>query len=151
MQSWIGYQRKRSEPFKTMRPPRYHSLDDIQRAVLSYLLEGGGETSPRGMPTIESRVVSFTLVDPRRRCILNPQRKWSLPLALGELCWHLSGSTKASTLAYYAPAWKSFADSEGHIRGSCYGSKVFMGTDGDSPWTRVRHLLRSDRDTRRAV
>jgi len=103
------------------------------------------------MATIESRALSFTLFDPRRRCTLNPERKWSLPLALGELCWHLSGSTHASALEYYAPVWRSFADSEGNIRGSCYGSKIFAAVDGQSPWSRVRQLLRHDRETRRAV
>src|SRR5262249_28376890 len=100
---------------------------------------------------IENRCVSFVLSNPRRRCILNSQRKWSLPLALGELCWHLSGSVLVDALAYYAPAWRSFADSDGLIRGSCYGSKIFANDDGVSPWVRVRQLLQSDADTRRAV
>src|SRR5258708_38322774 len=109
-----------------MSPLPCCSLDDAQYAVLSHLLEKGDRTSPRGLLTIESRAVSFTLLDPRSRCILNPCRKWSMPLALGELCWHLSGSTHASALAYYSPSWGSFADAEGQIRGSCYGSKVFV-------------------------
>jgi thymidylate synthase len=134
-----------------MIPSRYLSVDDAQHAILAHLLTAGVTTSPRGLATIESRALSFTLLDPRRRCILNPARKWSLPLALGELCWHLSGSTQASALAYYAPAWRLFADSEGQIRGSCYGSKIFLSPDADSPWTRVRRLLETDRDTRRAV
>jgi thymidylate synthase len=135
----------------TMLPTSYDSLDDVQRAALLGLFDAGSETAPRGIATVENRGVFFTLADPRRRCILNRQRKWSFPLALGELCWHLSGSTLVDTLAYYSPAWRSFADSDGQIRGSCYGSKIFVNNGGFSPWTLVRQLLQSDADTRRAL
>src|SRR5712671_2718687 len=100
-----------------MHPPRFHSLDDAQLEVLKLLLSEGVQTAPRGKPALECRAVSFTLLDARRRCILNSARRWSLPLALGELCWHLSASTLASELAYYAPAWKCFADAQGRIMG----------------------------------
>jgi thymidylate synthase len=133
-----------------MLAQKYQSIDDVQQAILSHLLREGIETSPRGVATIESEALSFTLLNPRRRCVLNSARRWSLPLALGELCWHLSSATNASALTYYAMAWKTFADSDGQIRGSCYGSKIF-NTNGESPWTRVRNLLGADRDTRRAV
>ncbi len=122
----------------------YKSMDEIQYDVLSRLLLAGEASSPRGMPTLEARAVSFTLADPRRRCIVNPARKWSLPLALGEVCWHLSGETGAEQLAYYAPVWKSFADNDGQIRGSCYGAKMFSKSLGVSPWMRVQELLRKD-------
>jgi thymidylate synthase len=134
-----------------MQPIAYQSIDEAQLAIFDYLLAHGEQNSPRGLPTIETRAVSFTILDPRRRCVLNPARKWSLPLALGETCWHLSGSTAASDLAYYAPIWDSFADSDGQIRGSCYGSKMFIEVSGLSPWERVLRLLKADRDTRRAV
>jgi thymidylate synthase len=129
----------------------YRSIDEIQYDVLRHLLLSGETSSPRGMPTLEARAVSFTLADPRRRCVVNPERKWSLPLALGEACWHLSGATGADQLAYYAPIWKSFADNDGQIRGSCYGAKMFSKSLGASPWMRVQELLRADPSTRRAV
>lgn len=134
-----------------MSPQCYKSLDDVQLGVLSQLLTEGSEVSPRGAATLESLAVSFALLDPRRRCILNPQRRWSLPLALGELCWHLSGSTAAHELFYYAPGWQSFADSTGNIRGSCYGSKIFANAGGSSPWVLARRLLQADPDSRRAI
>lgn len=134
-----------------MGPPQFESIDQVQAAILRLLLEDGESTSPRGLRTLESRAVSFTLLDPRQRCVLNPFRKWSLPLAIGELCWHLSGATMASDLAYYAPAWASFGDSEGRIRGSCYGSKVFSPAGGASPWFLAGELLRHDPGSRRAV
>lgn len=132
-----------------MLSPEYQSIDEAQVAILDHLLAHGELTSPRGLPTLEGRAVSFTILDPRRRCVLNPARKWSLPLALGETCWHLSGSTAAKDLAYYAPVWESFADDEGQIRGSCYGSKMFVGDP--SPWQRLVKLLSADRESRRAI
>ena len=129
----------------------FESLDDVQTAILSELMANGAEVAPRGVHTLESRFVSFTLTSPRRRCILNPPRRWSFPLALGELCWHLSASTEAAALAYYAPIWSSIADDDGQIRGSCYGSKIFSNGQGTSPWLKLKELLRIDPASRRAV
>ena len=130
---------------------QYGSLDEIEIAILGYLLDNGEYTCPRGIPTREVRGVSFTLGDPRRRCILNPRRRWSLPLAIGELCWHLSGSRKAAVLAYYAPTWTGYADAQGEIRGSCYGSKIFNSPPSPTVWELTRQLLTIDPATRRAV
>ena len=79
-------------------PQVYKSLDDIQLDVFSHLLNFGVRVSPRGFPTVESAAISFALTDPRSRCISNPARMWSFPLALGELSWHLSGSTRADEI-----------------------------------------------------
>src|SRR5690348_4939540 len=128
----------------------YRSLDEIQSDILRRLLLTGEASSPRCMPTLEARAVSFTLTNPRRRCVVNPERKWSLPLALGEVSWHLAGATDVEDLAYYAQGWKSFADNEGQIRGSCYGAKIFSKSFGATPWRRVQDLLRTDPSTRRA-
>ena len=132
-------------------PPIYCCSDDAQTDVLSYLLLNGRVVSPRGEKTLESVAISFTLADPRLRCIGNPLRKWSLPLALGEVCWHLSGSDIASDLGYYALAWNRVADSDGKITGSCYGAKMFGLRDRMSAWENLRRLLALDPSTRRAV
>lgn len=126
------------------------SADDVQSAMLRLLLDQGESVSPRGIPTVESRAIGFTLLNPRCRCILNRQRRWSLPLAIGELCWHLAGSRRASVLGYYAPTWNSYADKHGEIRGSCYGSKVFSPPT-PTVWDRVRELIKADPATRRSV
>ena len=133
-----------------LTPVLFHGLDDAQVGILSHLLSHGTETSPRGLTTLESRGISFTIANPRARCIVNPIRKWSLPLALGELCWHLSEETRVDALAYYAPIWKNFADPTGHVRGSCYGAKALAGGP-ESAWHRARTLLASDPESRRAV
>jgi thymidylate synthase len=127
----------------------FQSVDEAQVKVLDYLLTHGQTVSPRGMATLECEAVSFTVLDPRQRCVLNPARAWSLPLAIGETCWHLAGSKAAKDLAYYAPIWDSFADTEGQIRGSCYGSKIFLGNP--SPWDSIISLLRTDINSRRAI
>jgi thymidylate synthase len=131
------------------RTSEFQSIDEAQLGVFDRLLTSGRPASPRSMATLECEAVSFAILDPRRRCVLNPARKWSLPLALGETCWHLSGSTAAKDLAYYAPIWDSFADDEGQIRGSCYGSKIFVGNP--SPWDLIIRLLQTDSSTRRAI
>jgi thymidylate synthase len=129
--------------------PEFQSIDEAQLSVFDRLLTSGQPASPRGMGTLECEAVSFSILDPRRRCVLNPARRWSLPLALGETCWHLSGSTAAKDLAYYAPIWGSLADDEGQIRGSCYGSKIFVGDP--SPWDLIIRLLQKDHSSRRAI
>jgi thymidylate synthase len=129
----------------------YASIDEIQEQILDGLLAFGSPASPRGLPTIEARNVLFTLQDPRRRCVLNPARRWSLPLAIGELCWHLSGSSSVDALSYYASIWRLFASPDGKIRGSCYGSKMFVPEQGVTRWNQIRQMLISDPDTRRAI
>ena len=129
----------------------YCSIDDAQSSILSQLLSFGLPASPRNEATVESLAVSFSIENPRARCVLNTARRWNLPFALGELCWHLSGSKDASVLTYYSRAWSAFADSNGQIRGSCYGSKVFRPFGSGSLWEKARDLLRIDSATRRAV
>jgi len=126
-------------------------MDAVQNDLFRQLLHSGDRASPRNLSTKECLAVGFELKNPRRRCITNTARRWSLPLALGEICWHLSASNKAAELEYYAPIWKSFADSRGRIMGSCYGSRVFSNRQGGSLWSSIQRLLRLDPRTRRAV
>ena len=128
----------------------FNSMDEVQQAVFELVLDSGKYSAPRDVKTLETLAVSFSLSNPRDRSMLNPERRWSLPLALGELAWHLSASDQAANLAYYAPIWRSFADEDGRIHGSCYGAKVFGGGD-ESQWGEVRRLLSKDPDTRRAI
>lgn len=134
-----------------MTPPLFDGLEHAHAAVLAALLGSGSEVAPRGLTTTELPAVSFTLRDPRRRCLQHPARRWSLPLALGELCWHLSGNTKVDALTPYAPAWKAFASDDGNIRGSCYGARIFQASTHPSPWQLASELLRRDQASRRAV
>jgi thymidylate synthase len=135
----------------TLAVKTFRSLDEIQKWVLHSLLEQGEESSPRGMRTLELYPVAFILNNPRSRCVASANRRWSLPLALGEFCWHISGSNEVRFIEYYAPQWKRFAE-EDRVLGSCYGYRIFNQEFlFRSQWDRLVELLRKDRESRRAV
>jgi thymidylate synthase len=130
----------------------YDTLDAAFVQELLGILVAGESVAPRSLGCSEVEGRCFRLSNPRARLITNAARRWSLPYAVGEFCWHLSASDEVGQIAYYAKRWEAFAD-EGHvIRGSCYGRKLF---DGGPPlqtqWARVRQLLLADPSSRRAV
>jgi thymidylate synthase len=130
----------------------FHSLDDLQRWALGELLTAGIQASPRDLPTVELPPVQLVLANPRRRILTSSSRKWSLPLAVGEFCWHLSASDELSFIRYYSSRWNDFADDEQTIRGSCYGFRIFRQSEtGTSQWSVALNLLRQDPFSRRAV
>lgn len=132
--------------------PSFQSADEIQHWILNSILSSGEQAEPRGMKTLEVCPVIFTLLNPRKRCITNAERKWSFPLALGEFCWHISASDELDFIEFYAPQWRNFAEDNATIRGSCYGRKVFQRHSGSlSQWERTVQLLKEDLHSRRAV
>jgi thymidylate synthase len=132
--------------------PAFFGIDAIQRWAFERLLASQLLSAPRGLPTHELLGQTFSLVRPRARIVLSPARRWSLPLAIGEFCWHASASDDVEALAYYAPRWRAFAEDGRRVRGSCYGHRIF-GHDGNdhSPWDKLIALLRTDPASRRAV
>ena len=127
------------------------SLDDAFKYCLTQLLGRGHRCSPRGMGTLELHAFNFSLLDPRRRYISIPERRWSIVYALGEFCWHARGATSVEEIASYAPKWKSFNKGVDAL-GSSYGAKIFNSRPGKiSQWEHVRAILANDSDTRRAV
>ena len=138
--------------FPVVQPALFESLDDIQAAALGLLVNSGQSTSPRGMNTLEVLGAGFCLRNPRKRCVTVSARRWSLPLAIGEFCWHASGSDDVSPLEYYSRRWRAFADDASRIRGSCYGHTLFQKVQaGRSQWDRIVDVLREDPDSRRAI
>ena len=132
--------------------PAFDSLDAIQRWAFERLLQSDLRSAPRGLPTHELLGQTFSLTHPRARTILSPARRWRLPLAVGEFCWHAAASDEVDALAYYAPRWRSFAEDGETIRGSCYGQRIFgRGVNGRSRWDALLGLLRDDPASRRAV
>lgn len=130
----------------------FQSLDEIQSWILSTLLAHGEEVQPRGMRTLEVHPVSFTLLNPRRRCVANAARRWNFPLAVGEFCWHVAGSNELEFIEYYVRRWRELAGDSQTISGSCYGYKAFYSEPGrGSQWERLIKLLRVDPHSRRAV
>jgi thymidylate synthase len=132
--------------------PTFETLDEIQHWVLATILEHGEAAEPRGKHTLELFPVSFALLNPRNRCVLNPLRKWSFALALGEFCWHVSGSNELEFIEYYASRWRDFTEDGSTISGSCYGHRVFSDKRGGaSQWERLIDVLKSDPHSRRAI
>jgi thymidylate synthase len=128
------------------------SVDEIQDQALSELLTSGSSVNPRKIMTWELCPWHFCLTNPRKRCVTNPTRHWSLPFALGELSWHLAGSQELSFIEYYGKRWRDFSDDGMTIPGSCYGYQAFHeNSEGSSQWKRIISLLESDSDSRRAV
>jgi thymidylate synthase len=132
--------------------PHFASMDAVQRWAFRSLTRDGIQAAPRGLETHELLGQSFTLTNPRNRIVRSPARNWSLPLALGEFCWHASASTNVEILAYYTPRWRDFS-ADGHdVARSCYGHRIFSpGPSGHSRWQDLLRLLRADPATRRAV
>jgi thymidylate synthase len=137
---------------KTMQLPHFSSIDEVQVSLLKSLLEDGQVTVARQMKTLEISPMGFVLTNPRARCIINKARKWSFPLAIGELAWHLSGSHDVDFISYYGKEWRNFSENGKVIMESCYGHKIFARNDqGKSQWDNIVHLLQEDPATRRAV
>jgi thymidylate synthase len=136
----------------SLASPTFFSLEEMQRWVFRRLLSDGVCASPRDLPTLELPPIQLVLANPRRRILTSVSRKWRLPLAVGEFCWHLSASNELSFIRYYSNRWNEFADDEQTIRGSCYGYRLFRGGErGPSQWEVAHKLLRHDPSTRRAV
>jgi thymidylate synthase len=130
--------------------PTFSTMDHAQLWIFASILSHGEEAWPRGIKTLELYPVAFSLTRPRSRCITNPPRRWSLPLAIGEFCWHVSGSDEIDFISYYAPRWRDYSEDGATIRGSCYGHKLFVQSP-ESQWDRLTKLLRVDPATRRAM
>lgn len=130
---------------------KFTDLNSAYEALLAASLDSSRLASPRGLATRELSNVFLTIEDPRARFITNPARRWSVPLAFGELAWHLSGSRDVDALASYAQVWRKFS-SGSTIEGSCYGHKIFQpDAAGKNQWDRCKAALLNDPCTRRAV
>lgn len=130
----------------------FGSLDELQRWAFERVLAEGSQVNPRGLPTLEVSPVEMSLANPRRRLLTSATRKWNLPLAVGEFCWHVSASNELSFIRYYSNRWNDFTDDERTIRGSCYGYRLFH-PQGHAPsqWEVAQSLLKRDPFSRRAV
>jgi thymidylate synthase len=129
--------------------------EDVESAfidALSVAWRTGVSVAPRGAETRETVGMSLRIKNPRARLITHPARRWSLALAVGELCWHLRGASDVGSLAYYSRAWADASADGKSISGSCYGRRIFGEVAGGvSQWVAVREILRRDPDSRRAT
>lgn len=131
---------------------QFNSVDEIQLHILEKLFSEGEFITTRELKTLELCNVNICLINPRNRSTYNPQRKWKLPLAIGEFAWHISGSNSLDFISYYAKQWKDFSSDGKLISQSCYGHKIFnKDISGESQWHRLIKLLKTDKSSRRAV
>jgi thymidylate synthase len=132
--------------------PSFASIDEVQSWVLSSILDDGQTVAPRGLDTRELIGVSFCLESPKKRCVTNSSRRWNLPLALGELCWHLSASNDLQQMVYYEKRWSEYTDDGTTLRGSCYGHRIFgENKSGITQWQSLVRLFHADPSSRRGV
>lgn len=130
---------------------RASNANELYRQALSLVMSEGAYVSPRGLETREVLFTTLELFDPRSRCIDIVGRHWSLPLALGEFCWHASASDDLSHIAWYVQKWNAIVTGQ-KVAGSCYGKRVFASANAmPAQWSKVRQLLLQDGDTRRAI
>lgn len=130
----------------------FETANDMMKTLARTVLNNGTSTAPRGSGTLEILGSSFVLANPRAREITLPARKFSLPLAIGELAWHIRGDDDVDTLAYYTGAWRKFSDDGARVAGSCYGRKLMaVDRSGFSAWQRLVKLLNHDPSSRRAT
>lgn len=127
----------------------FASVEEAYCECLSAVLDGGSIVSPRSSKSIERCGISFRIKNPRARLIFNPERRWSLGYAFGELLWHLSGSDDLDFISYYSSKWRRLS-SHDKSTGSSYGHKIFSGKK-PTRWLAAKALLTRDRDTRRCV
>lgn len=133
-------------------PRIFENMNAALLGVARDILGAGSISSPRNMLTKELLAYSFTLSNPRARTITIPCRKWSQSIAIGELCWHLSGSDALEFIEYYAKNWRRYSEDGVSIIRSCYGKKIFShSSDGVSAWNQIIEMLKQDIETRRAV
>jgi thymidylate synthase len=133
-----------------MKTLEYRSLDEALTDLSRRVLEEGFEEQPRGMETTEIIGCTFRLHEPRSREVRLASRRWSPSYAVGELCWHWSGSDDLEAIAYYANHWRECSDDGVRVPSSCYGRKIF-GNGERSAWKRIIHALKQDPSSRRAV
>jgi thymidylate synthase len=120
---------------------RFDHIDDVLKDAAQSCIVRGQSASPRGMRTLEIIGHAFSLSNPRARVVCFPDRRWSLPLAIGEFCWHMRGDKCVEALSYYANAWSTYSDDGISVDGSCYGNKALAQSNRGSPWDNCKRLL----------
>ena len=126
-----------------------NNINSIQINLLDKLLTDGQKVKVDNHITLELFPVALQLTKIRRRCTTIPERKWNIYFALGELCWHLTGSREPELLSYYTKNWYLFKDERNNNLTNCYGYKIFNGKD--NLWDEVKNVLQNDKHSRKAI
>ncbi len=118
-------------------------------AELAEIRSSGQPVTVRGLPTHERLARTVTLARPTERFITVPGRRNDVFATIAETMWVLAGRNDMEYLARYLGRAQQFSDDQVTWRGG-YGPRLrdWRGVDQISE---IRKLLRSDRESRRAV
>ena len=112
--------------------------------LCSNLLEKGQIVSPRNMSTQEIEGVIIKILNPRTRILNSDVRNISLPFAIGEWLWCITGRQDLEMIQYYAPSYFKYSD-DGITLNGAYGPRIRKSLD------KVIKSLQTDKNSRRAV
>lgn len=130
--------------------------------LMDLVLVAGEKSGSRGGQVSEILHQHIVLKDPRRREILTPGRKASLPAQIAETMWLLAGRDDVEWLANYLPRAVDFSD-DGIVWRGAYGKRIRRWesiTENDQgqlnrtavdQLAHVVDLLRKDPTSRRAI
>lgn len=99
--------------------------------------------------TLETICTIFTLSDPRKRWITNPNRRASFGFAVANTIWTLGGGNDVEAIAFYSNRAREFSNEGGILLGSV-GHRIIYGGGGNQIEA-VIDRLRVDGTSRRAV
>jgi thymidylate synthase len=117
---------------------------------IEQILDGNGiEASPRGMKTTAVLSSVLELTNPRDRMLFNKHRKYSLPYAIGEFFWYMSGYNFLNMIEYYAPSMKNYSNDNKTLN-SGYGKKIFNNSRVNQ-FEYAYNKLVQDKNTRQSV
>ncbi len=119
-------------------------FNDIYVKLCEFILKNGEEYSPREMKTKEIMGVTLKLNNVRSRILDKNIRDVSLPFAIGEWIWCMSGKNELDMIKYYAPSYGRFSD-DGKTLNGAYGPRIKISIN------KIIDMLKLDKDSRRAV
>jgi len=133
-------ERSASEPYTIQGRHLCHVWDDL----LSYLLNHGKETAPRGKKIKEQLNMSLHVTHPRGNILVNKARNLGYRAMVAEWLWIASGTDLLAPLLQYNKNYEGFSD-DGITLYGAYGPRIRKA------WHQVVEVLKKDNDTRQAV
>ena len=123
------------------------TLDDVMRWAFHQILLEGEDIRPTKGPAKELSGVLLEITNPLAR-ISRTETKGKPFSCLGELCWYLAQTKDLSSIAYYIPAYRAYAEGQEIFGG--YGPRLF-DWDGLNQFASVTNMLKRKPDSRQAV
>lgn len=120
------------------------SFDELYTEICSIIINTTDEASPRNFKTFEILGNILILNNPRTRILQNNIRKISLPFAIGEWVWTMTGSDSLQFIQYYAPSYGKYSDDGKTLHGA-YGPRI------KDQIPKIIKVLKKDKESRRAV